>query len=477
MVDTSVPQPTFGPNGFVPPDEADILDGVRADIDAAFGGGLNPALSTPQGQLASSQTAIIGDSNAMFLWFCNQVDPAYSSGRMQDGIARIYFIERFPARGTVVTATCSGLPGTLIPIGALARATDGRLYTCTEAGRITDAGSVDLTFTCADPGPIPCAAGALSTVYQAIFGWDSITNADDGVLGREVESRSEFEERRSLSTGINSMGPLPAIVGAVLAVDGVLDAFVTENDASSSTVVGGVLLSPHTLYVCALGGDGQEIAEAIWSRKMPGCGYTGNVTFTVEDPSPSYNPPPPSYSVTFQRPFVIDFVMVVTMAYRVSVPEDALTQVQDAILNAFAGTDGGPRAKIGSTVFASRYYPPVVALGDWAQQVISVKLGIKDSGASIVGSIAGTVLAVSSVAFRTLEEGQLVSGTGVEPGTVITSLGTGTGGVGTYNVNHVQSVPSQAMTTSNLGDSATVNANQAPAISTDDIALNLVVPE
>ena len=36
---TSVPPPTFGPKGFIAPSEADILAGVQADINAAFGGG------------------------------------------------------------------------------------------------------------------------------------------------------------------------------------------------------------------------------------------------------------------------------------------------------------------------------------------------------------------------------------------------------------------------------------------------------
>src|SRR3990167_8845868 len=102
---TAVPTPTFGPNGFVAPSEADVRAGVETDIDSAFGGGLNPALSTSQGQLATSETAIIGDANAVFLWFVNQVDPAYSSGRMQDGIARIYYLSRIPGAPTTVDAT------------------------------------------------------------------------------------------------------------------------------------------------------------------------------------------------------------------------------------------------------------------------------------------------------------------------------------------------------------------------------------
>ena len=474
MTDTSVPFPTFGDNGFVAPSEAAILAGVQADIDGAFGGGLNQALETPQGQLASSQTAITGDSFAMFLWFCNQVDPAYSSGRMQDGIARIYFIERFAGRPTAVTCTCSGLERTIIPVGALARATDGRIYVCAERGEIPVSGSIDLTFQCAEDGPIPCAAGTLNTIYQTIFGWDSVTNAADGVLGRNVETRSEFEERRGLSTGWLSMGPLGAILGGVLSVENVLDAVAVENDEPTSTVKGGVILGPNSLYIAVVGGDNQEIAEAIWSRKMPGCGYNGNTSVEVEDPNPQYNPPPPSYLVEFQRPAVAEFVMVVTLSYNSTIPDDALSQIQTAIITAFAGADGGTRAKIGSTVYASRYYSTILALGSWAQQIVSIKVGLKGSGANITGSITGTILTVTAVTGTDpVQVGDLIQDDSalVESGTYIVSLGTGTGGVGTYNVSHTQTVASEAMFTSRLVDDVSTTLNQAPAISADDIAL------
>ena len=56
---TNVPPCTLGPNGFQAPQQSAILAGTFADIDQAFGGGLNPSLTTPQGQLASSMAAII----------------------------------------------------------------------------------------------------------------------------------------------------------------------------------------------------------------------------------------------------------------------------------------------------------------------------------------------------------------------------------------------------------------------------------
>ena len=140
---TSVPTPTFGDNGFIAPLESAILAGVQADINAALGGGANPALETPQGQLASSETAIIADCNDQLLFLFNNVDPAYASGRMQDGIARIYFLDRIPSQPTTVQVVCTGLAGVPIPFGALAKAVDGNIYACTTGGTIGSQGTVD----------------------------------------------------------------------------------------------------------------------------------------------------------------------------------------------------------------------------------------------------------------------------------------------------------------------------------------------
>ena len=60
---TNVPAITWTNGAPVLPAESAILAGVQADINAAFGGGVNPGLTTPQGQLAQTETAIIGEKN------------------------------------------------------------------------------------------------------------------------------------------------------------------------------------------------------------------------------------------------------------------------------------------------------------------------------------------------------------------------------------------------------------------------------
>ena len=53
---------------------------MQADINAAFGGNLNQALNTPQGQLASSIAAILGNVDDTFAFYTSQTDPAFALG-------------------------------------------------------------------------------------------------------------------------------------------------------------------------------------------------------------------------------------------------------------------------------------------------------------------------------------------------------------------------------------------------------------
>ena len=56
-------------------------------------------------------------------------------------------------------------------------------------------------------------------------------------------------------------------------------------------------------------------------------------------------------------------------------PADAALQIKNAIVAAFNGADGGPRARIGSSIFASRFYAAIAALGNWAL-IYSVLVGV-----------------------------------------------------------------------------------------------------
>ncbi|MCY1196901.1 Baseplate J-like protein [compost metagenome] len=373
MATSQVPRVKFTPEGLVLPQESEILAGVLADMDSAFGGGLNRSLETPQGQLATTTTAIIGDKNSEFALYVNQVDPAFAAGRMQDAIGRIYFLDRKPGTATTVIATCMGLTGVTIPVGARAQAVDGNIYICTQAGTIPPSGSIDLPFSCSINGPISCVAGALNQIYQAIPGWDSVVNADAGTVGSNVESRAEFEERRRQSVALNARGSLPSIYANVADVADVIDVYVTENNLSVPQTIGGVSLVPHSIWVAVVGGEAADIADAIWRKKSNGANYNGNTSYTVQDRE-GYTYPYPSYVVSWETPAALPVLFEVQLANNPALPSDIVALTKQAIINAFNGADGGQRARIGSIIYASRFYAPVSLL-DTSVSILSLLIG------------------------------------------------------------------------------------------------------
>lgn len=372
---SSVPKLKFTTAGVTVPAETDVLAGVQADMNAAFGGGLNPALETPQGQLASSQAAIIGDKNNEIAYFVNQVDPQYSDGRFQDAIGRIYFLTRKPATATAVTATLTGLPGTVVPAGTLAQDTSGNTYACSADATIAVTGTVNAEFQNIQTGPIPCAAGTLTQVYQAVPGWDAITNAADGTLGNNVESRADFEYRRKNSVALNGKGTPSAIYAEVFALPGVLDVYVKDNPSGETVLTGptNYPLLPHSVYVAAVGGTDADVAAAIWRKKDVGCDYNGNTSVTVTDES-GYNYPQPTYVVKFERPAALPVKFAVQLVNDVSLLSNIVALVKAAIIARFNGTDGTTRERIGSLILASRYYGAVVSAASNVS-LISVLIG------------------------------------------------------------------------------------------------------
>ena len=80
-----------------------------------------------------------------------------------------------------------------------------------------------------------------------------------------------------------------------------------------------------------------------------------------------------------------------------------------------------------------------------SQTISSQQMYTTNCGAVVTASITGTTMTVTAVASGTLTVGQTVQGAGVTANTMITALGTGTGGTGTYTVSTSQTVVSETM--------------------------------
>jgi hypothetical protein len=80
-----------------------------------------------------------------------------------------------------------------------------------------------------------------------------------------------------------------------------------------------------------------------------------------------------------------------------------------------------------------------------SQTIASSQMYTSSAGAIITAAISGTTLTVATVTSGTLYVGQTIQGTGITTQTIITALGTGSGGAGTYTVNNSQTIASITM--------------------------------
>lgn len=415
---TNVPAITWTTAGPVSPSFAAILAGVQQDYDISFNVSFNWNANTPQGQLATTEAAVVNNANQVFIYYATQVDPAYAKGRFQDAIARINFLTRNPALSTVLQVACSGA-GATIPAGptqfGVVQDAAGNLYQCTGAGTIPAAGgSITLAFAALTPGPIAIPQGGL-TIFTQINGWDT-ASVVSGVVGQNTETSQQFEQRRVASVAGNARATNQALQGAILGVPGVLDAYVIDNPTNSPVTFNGgtpaaFTVGANSLLCTVSGGAAAAVAQAIWSKKPPGIPLTGNTSATVQDTSTGYSPPFPSYTIMWETPTPLPVYFSVNIANSAGVPANAAALVQTAIVNAFNGAN---------------------------------------VGATFTGSISGNILTVTAVASGTIFQGQALGGPGVVPGTTISQLGTGQGNAGTYIVSAPQNVAAGTLTTSPL---------------------------
>ena len=68
---------------------------------------------------------------------------------------------------------------------------------------------------------------------------------------------------------------------------------------------------------------------------------------------------------------------------------------------------------------------------------------------SFTGSISTTTLTVTAFTVGTIAIGQVIAGSGITVGTIVTAFGTGLGGIGTYTVDVSQTVSSTTITAVN----------------------------
>ena len=185
---------------------------------------------------------------------------------------------------------------------------------------------------------------------------DPITVATPAdVIGLPQETDPQLKIRRGNSFELQAVGPTDAIRAALLNIADVSDAYIVENDTSGT--VGGV--PANSLWIIVNGGTAAEIAQAIYSKKAPGCGMKGSVTQNVARPQGS--PFTAKWDVAVGQPLYIQatlFPRIAGQTFDVTADEIALAAALSYKL--------GQSPSIGDVVLAMNTIEPQAILSQVA---------------------------------------------------------------------------------------------------------------
>lgn len=312
--------------GVIVPDTGDILEQVKNEYRAAFGDDLVTDPTTPQGVLIVAETesrdAVVRNNAAV----ANQINPNLAGGVWLDAIWALTGGARDPATRSRVDAVLTGVIGTTVPVGSLAKTAADNQFQTVETVTIGNAGTASVTFESVEFGAIPCGAGDLDSVVSSVLGWETVTNAAAATLGTTQQSDESARRERRQTLALQGRRLSQSVMSSVMAVQGVVSMAFRENPADTTETIDGVAMVGHSIYACVDGGTDLDVADAI-AVNMNGFAMVGDTDVTVTDLYSGQ-----AYNVTFQRPEAVDVLIRITARVSGSTVSDPTAAIVAATL-------------------------------------------------------------------------------------------------------------------------------------------------
>lgn len=356
---------------------AEIVEDERAEISAS----LNTASDTVVGQINGITSDNIASAWELAEACYNALNPDAAEGTALDNLCALTGTTRLPATYATASVICVGTaatvvdadkqielndygwsldaaatiaaatawaPATAYVVGDLRmNDTPSKIYRCVTAGTSAGAGGPTGTtdgiadntavwnYLAAGTGVVTAAFTADETgtgpsgnteneadIVTAVSGWAAAFFASDSTDGTAQELDSALRIRREQLLAEAGNATESAVLADVLAVADVTSAAIFVNDGDTVDADG---VPAHGFEVVVLGGDDDEIAQAIWDSKSAGIEAHGDDSGTATDSASN------SQTVEFTRPTEVDIYLDYTVTTDSDFPVDGDTQIKNAL--------------------------------------------------------------------------------------------------------------------------------------------------
>lgn len=357
---TTYPLPTLAavitPTGITVPSYSDIYQSLQVSFQSIFGSDSYATPDSQDGQLLAIVAKAIVDCNATAVAVYNSFSPATAQGAGLSNAVKINGMKRAVTSNSSAVVTITGQVGSTITNGVVGDA-NRVAWNLPASVVIPLAGFINVTATCSVPGAITAAINTLTLILTPTLGWQSATNAAAASVGAPVEQDATLRQRQTVSVALPSKTVLAGLKGAILAVAGVTQAVIFENDSAITDSNG---LPHNSIAAVVLGGATTDIANAIMIKKTPGAFSYGTTSVPVVDSSGVTN--------------TIRYFIPTAVAIKVSVILKALTGYSSAygvaLLAAIQTYING--LGINQTVYIGRLYLPAQLFGGLGSNTFDV---------------------------------------------------------------------------------------------------------
>lgn len=221
------------------------------------------------------------------------------------------------------------------------------------------------TVACTEAGPVEQPANTVSRISVPVSGLTAITNPLSGIIGTERETDEELRARYVVAKFGDGQSLIESLYSALYALDGVESVVILENDTDVALTAPNPPVPPHSFYTVVLGGESQEIGDAIWNNKPAGILAYGTNTVTV------YDSQEVAHTVAFDRPTSVAIYVTVNITVQSNFAPNGVDLMKQAI------ADHINALLIGDDVIYSRLYTPVNSIP--GHYVTSLTIGTSPS--------------------------------------------------------------------------------------------------
>lgn len=270
-----------------------------------FGNDINLDPNSPDGQLLNLIALIAADQGELLASINAAFDPDQATGVDLDDRCGINGVTRqgatYTVQNVVVTVDRAlTLPGLDTSTPFTIADASGNQFQLLTSFSFVGAGPQTLAFRAAEIGPVQTTPGTITNIVTATIGVVSVNNAvAASQIGQEQETDAALRIRRANSVSLPSKGFIQGLLGALIDIEGVIQAIVLENNTNATDGRG---IPGHTIWVIVNADSSlnAQIAQAIYVKRNAGCGMKGSISVVVTPPDAS-----PPETILFDHPTAV----------------------------------------------------------------------------------------------------------------------------------------------------------------------------